>query len=81
MPTLRDHPAQFPKPEGEQLEQLRRQIEAPADDRSVKGINVFFTHDGGAYCMFDAPNAEAVSAAHSRNGVPAADIKEITAAV
>jgi hypothetical protein len=81
MPTFMDHHPQFPKPEGEQLAQLRQQIEAPADDRGVKGINVFFTHDGGAYCMFDAPDAEAVSVAHSRNGVSVGDIVEITAAV
>lgn len=70
MPKFIDRHEQFPKPDAAGLVALRSQVEGPADATGVKGINVLFGSDGGGYCLMEAPNAEAVVQAHTRNGVP-----------
>lgn len=70
MPKFIDRHDQFPKPDGAGLAAMRAQVEAPADEFGVKGINILFGGDGGGYCLMEAPNAEAVVKAHERNGVP-----------
>lgn len=83
MPKFIDCHDQFPKPEGAGLAGLRAQIQAPADEFGVKGIDVIFRADGGGHCLMEAPNAEAVVQSHARNGVPLTgeQVTEITTLV
>ncbi|MEX2228378.1 MAG: nickel-binding protein [Dehalococcoidia bacterium] len=83
MPRFIDRHEQFPKPDAAGLAAMRAQVEAPTDAFGVKGVNILFGSDGGAYCLMDAPNADAVVQAHARNGVPLtrAQVTEITTLV
>lgn len=80
MPRFIDRHAQLTMPPPEGLADLRRRVAAPADARGVKGVNILFAKDGSAYCIFDAPNADAVVQAHAASGltVADADVMEIT---
>jgi Protein of unknown function (DUF4242) len=39
-----------------------------ADEHGVKGLNVFLGKDGTAFCLSEAPNADAVIKAHESFG-------------
>jgi hypothetical protein len=39
-----------------------------ADERGVMGLNVFLGNDGTAFCLSEAPNADAVVEAHTAYG-------------
>jgi hypothetical protein len=39
-----------------------------ADEHGVKGLNVFLGKDGTAFCLSEAPNADAVLEAHAAYG-------------
>jgi (2Fe-2S) ferredoxin len=70
LPRFIDHHTQLPMPSGEGLEALRARVNAPPDANGVKGVNILFAEDGSGYCLFDAPNADAVVNAHRASGVP-----------
>jgi hypothetical protein len=41
-----------------------------ADEHGVKGLNVFLGKDGSAFCLSEAPDADAVVKAHEAVGFP-----------
>jgi len=51
-----------------------------SDDNGARALNVYLA-DGEAYCLSDAPSAEAVVQAHEAAGVPIRreDVVEVTA--
>jgi hypothetical protein len=68
--------------EGVTLEQLAA---AHAGDLALQGAEgVSFEHawadpvTGNVFCISDAPNAEAIMTVHTRNGIPPAEIHELT---
>jgi Protein of unknown function (DUF4242) len=54
-----------------------------ADEHGVKGLNVFLGKDGTAYCLSEAPDAEAVVKAHGAVGfeLDSADVVEVESVV
>jgi len=46
LPRFIDRHAQLPMPSPAGLADLRRRVEAPADARGVKGVNILFATDG-----------------------------------
>jgi hypothetical protein len=83
MPRYIDRHAQLPLPPPDGLAALRSRVEAPADARGVKGVNILFASDGSGYCIFDAPTADAVVEAHAASGLPVAraDVTEIASLI
>jgi hypothetical protein len=83
MPTFIDHHERMElTPEMEQAfaERLRS---GHRDEHGVKGINFFVTKDGGAYCLLEAPDREAVVRTHADGGteIRADDVVEVRALV
>jgi Protein of unknown function (DUF4242) len=54
-----------------------------ADENGVKGLNVFFGKDGTAFCLSEAPDADAVIRAHESFGfsLDRKDVVEVESAV
>jgi hypothetical protein len=54
-----------------------------ADEHGVKGLNVFLGKDGTAFCLSEAPDAEAVVKAHQAYGfsLDSADVVEVQSIV
>ena len=54
-----------------------------ADENGVKGLNVFLGKDGTAFCLSEAPDAEAVVKAHQAYGfsLDSADVVEVQSVV
>jgi hypothetical protein len=54
-----------------------------ADEHGVKGLNVFLGKDGTAFCLSEAPDAEAVVKAHQAYGfsLDSADVVEVQSVV
>jgi hypothetical protein len=54
-----------------------------ADDHGVKGLNVFLGKDGTAFCLSEAPDADAVVKAHQAYGLSldSADVVEVQSVV
>jgi hypothetical protein len=54
-----------------------------ADEHGVKGLNVFLGKDGTAFCLSEAPDADAVVEAHRAYGFPldSADVVEVQSVV
>ena len=54
-----------------------------ADEHGVKGLNVFLGKDGTAFCLSEAPDAEAVVKAHEAYGfsLDSADVVEVQSVV
>jgi hypothetical protein len=79
MPTFLDHHA-MPEPSPEMKEAMAGRIRSgQADENGAKALNVYLA-DGEAYCLSDAPSAEAVVKAHEAAGVPIrrGDVVEVT---
>jgi Protein of unknown function (DUF4242) len=71
MPKFLDHHGMGPDLAPEAKAGIADQIKAgQADQFGVKGLNVFLTTDGEAYCLSDAPNADAVVKSHEALGIP-----------
>jgi hypothetical protein len=53
------------------------------DEHGVKGLNVFLGKDGTAFCLSEAPDADAVVKAHEAVGLPLnrADVVEVESVV
>ncbi len=82
MPTFLDHHA-MPQLSPEMKEGMAERIRSgQADENGARAVNVYMA-DGDAYCLSDAPNAEAVVKAHEAAGVTIRreDIVEVTAIV
>jgi hypothetical protein len=54
-----------------------------ADEHGVKGLNVFLGKDGTAFCLSEAPDADAVVKAHEAYGFPLSqsDVVEVKGVV
>jgi len=54
-----------------------------ADENAVKGLNVFLGKDGTAYCLSEAPDADAVIKAHEAFGysLERSDVVEVQSVV
>jgi uncharacterized protein DUF4242 len=54
-----------------------------ADEHGVKGLNVYLGKDGTAFCLSEAPDAEAVVKAHEAYGfsLDSADVVEVQSVV
>jgi hypothetical protein len=54
-----------------------------ADEHGVKGLNVFLGKDGTAFCLSEAPDADAVVKAHQAYGfsLDSADVVEVQSVV
>jgi hypothetical protein len=54
-----------------------------ADESGVKGLNVFLGKDGTAYCLSEAPDADAVVKAHEAVGfeLSRSDVVEVESVV
>lgn len=79
MPTFLDHHA-IPELSPEMKEGMAERIRSGhADENGAKAVNVYLA-DGEAYCLSDAPSAEAVVAAHEAAGVAIRrdDVLEVT---
>jgi hypothetical protein len=82
MPTFLDHHA-MPQLSPEMKEGMAERIRSGhADENGARAVNVYMAN-GEAYCLSDAPNAEAVVKAHEAAGVTIRreDIVEVTAIV
>jgi uncharacterized protein DUF4242 len=70
MPKFMDH---HPMPDlpPEALSMIEGRLrEGKADEFGVTGLNVYLGKQGQAYCVTEAPDAEAVVRSHEANGVP-----------
>jgi hypothetical protein len=79
MPTFLDHHA-MPEMSPEMKEGMAERIRGgQADENGARALNVYMA-DGEAYCLSDAPNAEAVIKAHEAAGVAVRreDVLEVT---
>jgi hypothetical protein len=79
MPKFIDFHSKMPAMPAEAMDQVRNSLGKP-DANGVKAINAFFTKDGQAYCISEAPNADAVCRAHEAKGLPLGkgDVHEIS---
>lgn len=80
MPTFLDHHA-MPELSAEMKEAMAERIRSGrADENGARAVNVYMA-DGEAYCLSEAPEAEAVVKAHEAAGVAVRreDVVEVTA--
>ena len=83
MPTFIDH-HEMSDVAPEMAAAIGERIKAgEADENGVKGLNVFLGKDGTAFCLSEAPDAEAVVKAHQANGfsLDSADVVEVQTVV
>ncbi len=83
MPTYIDHHehlALTPELEAAFAARIRA---GETDANGVKGLNMFLTADGGAYCLLEAPDEDAVVRAHADGGteIDRGDVVEVRALV
>jgi hypothetical protein len=83
MPTYIDHHEKFelaPEMERAFAERLRS---GRRDENGVKGINMFLARDGGAYCLLEAPDEDAVVRTHADGGteIDRGDVIEVRALI
>ncbi len=82
MPMFLDHHA-MPELSREMKEGMAERIRSgQADENGARAVNVYMA-DGEAYCLSEAPNAEAVVKAHEAAGVAVRpeEVVEVTAIV
>ena len=71
MPKFIDYHASLPPMPPEMMEQAKSQIIAGhPNEFGGKGLNLFLGTGGQAYCLSEAPNAEAVAKGHEALGIP-----------
>lgn len=83
MPTFIDH-HEMSDVAPEMAAAIGERIKAgEADDHGVKGLNVFLGKDGTAFCLSEAPDADAVVKAHRAYGfsLDSADVVEVQSVV
>jgi hypothetical protein len=83
MPTFIDH-HEMSDVAPEMAAAIGERIKAgEADEHGVKGLNVFLGKDGTAFCLSEAPDAEAVVKAHQAYGfsLASADVVEVQSVV
>ena len=71
MPRFIDYHAHLPEIPPELLQKLSAEMQSGAeDDLGVKPANAFLSEDGQAWCLTEAPSAEAVYRWHEARGIP-----------
>ena len=83
MPKYLDHHA-MPQLPPEVVQQVQASMRGgTVDPLGVKGINAFMSTDGQAWCLTEAPNAEAVCKSHEAMGVvlTTGDVHEVQSMV
>ena len=83
MPTFIDH-HEMAEVAPELAEGIASRIQAgETDEHGVRGLNVFLGKDGTAFCLSEAPDADAVVRAHAAYGfsLSPADVVEVQAVV
>ena len=83
MPTFIDH-HEMSDVAPEMAAAIGERIKAgEADDHGVKGLNVFLGKDGTAFCLSEAPDADAVVKAHQAYGfsLDSANVVEVQSVV
>ena len=84
MPTFIDYHEKLPAMPPEAMAQVQANLKAHKTDAfGVTAVNLFMGSKGEAYCMSEAPNADAVKKAHDAMGIPlkAHDIHQVKALV
>ena len=79
MPTYIDH-HEMSDVSPEMATEIAERIKAgEVDEHGVKGLNVFVGKDGTAFCLSEAPDAEAVVRAHAAYGfeLASSDVVEV----
>jgi hypothetical protein len=81
MPKFMDYHEKLPPMPPELMHQMEARIKAgQSDENGVTPLNVFVSGEGEAYCLSEAPNAEA-GKAHQAAGVPVEKIVEVNSLV
>ena len=71
MPLFIDHHEKLPPMPAERAQEVRHLLQSgERDQNGTKGVNMYLSDDGQTWCLFDAPNADAVINAHRASGVP-----------
>ena len=61
-----------------EFEQLRRDAtDKVYDEFGVRQVDLYHDHGGHAYCLLDAPDAEAVRRHHAAIGLPCGDVHQV----
>jgi hypothetical protein len=84
MPKFIDHHAMSPNLPPELQEGIAARLRAgEPDEFGVTGLNVFLGSDGTAFCLSEAPDADAVVKAHEAVGFPLSrkEVVEVEAVV
>jgi hypothetical protein len=84
MPKFIDYHASLPKMPPEAIKDMTARVKAgKADQFGVQPLNVFMDKDGRAYCLTEAPTADAVVKSQQANGVhlDRHDVGEVTSLV
>ena len=78
MPKFIDFHAKLPQLPPGAIDEFKKTI-GKRDVSGVTPLGAFFTADGQAYCLSEAPNAEAVCKAHEAKGLSLAkgDVHEV----
>jgi Protein of unknown function (DUF4242) len=82
VPKFIDHHSMGPGLPPEAAEGIAEKIRAgETDEFGCRGLNVFLGKDGTAFCLSEAPDADAVVKAHETAGFPIsrADVVEVEA--
>ncbi len=79
MPRFMDfHPDLKLPPEA--INQLRDDTKANEyDEFGMRQIELYHNHDGQAYCLLEAPDAESVRKHHEAPGVPCGEVHQVDA--
>ena len=81
MPKFMDYHSKAPELPPEAMQMMKQRIDSgEVDEFGSKVINVFLGAGGQAYCLSEAPDAEAVRQSHATGGVPLSqdDIVEVS---
>ena len=71
MPTFMDYHQKLPPMPPEAFDQVRANLGAKkADEFGVTALDLYAGKEGQAYCLTDAPDADAVVKSHQAQGVP-----------
>ena len=80
MPKFLDYHAKMPQMPAEAVKQMQDMLKAKKKDQfGVTPLTVYMGNGGQAYCVSEAPNADAVRKSHQAHGGPAPDqVVEVT---
>ena len=63
----------------EAIQQITQETkDGKADEFGVRQVELFHNPDGKAYCLLEAPDADAVRSHHAALGVPCGEVHEVS---